>query len=130
MNIPDAWVAGIGASVAGAFYTVWKLVERYWDKRESEIDRLHDKQDRSEAKTEKLIERISAMEADHPARLEALRATGDRIIKETAEEVVARLNKESRDGGCGYRQNTSSTLVHCLILASGSCVTLWRQSCI
>ena len=99
MNIPDAWVAGIGASVAGAFYTVWKLVERYWDKRESEIDRLHDKQDRSEAKTEKLIERISAMEADHPARLEALRATGDRIIKETAEEVVARLNKESRDGG-------------------------------
>jgi len=99
MNIPEGWIVAVGSAVAGAFYYVWKLIERYWDKRETEIDRLIAKQDKCEEHTRELYGRVEVLEADHPAKIAAIHEVGERIINETAAEVVARLQKEKQGNG-------------------------------
>lgn len=97
MNIPDGWLAAIGAAFVAAAGVLGKFVQKHLDRYiaglRADLTELKEKQDKCEATTLSLTERVAGLEAERDGFLAGAEHASNALREGLADDIVRRLQE-------------------------------------
>lgn len=98
MNIPDGWLAAIGAAFVAAVGVLGKFVQKHLDRYiaglKEDLTDLKEKQDKCEETTLDLTERVARMEGERAGFMGGVEHAVNALRDHVADDVVRRLKEE------------------------------------